>query len=124
MVFSHLTFVSLFLPITLALYLVARQSARNLALVVASAVFYVWGGRKAIVLVLMSIAVNFSLGKAITAAEPPRRQQLIRWSVACNLFVLIVFKYLDFVLENVNALTGPLLGLRIPEPHLPLPLGI
>ncbi len=122
MVFSNLTFVCLFLPILLAVYHGAPHSARNLVLVIASMIFYTWGGRLAIVLVLTSIAVNFMVGRAIAAAEGDRRTRLIRWSVAGNLLVLIVFKYADFLVENVNWLLDGLW--TIPQPRIPLPLGI
>ena len=124
MVFSNLTFVCLFLPIVLALYHGAPHSARNLVLVVASMVFYVWGGRVAIVLVLVSIAVNFMLGRAIAAADAERRTRLIRWSVAGNLLVLIVFKYADFLVDNANVVLAAFGDWKIPDPKLPLPLGI
>src|ERR1700687_2905657 len=124
MVFSNLTFVCLFLPITLAIYFIARDSARNLVLVGASVAFYVWGGRVAIVLVLVSIAVNFALGRAISDAAPARRKRLISWSVAGNLFVLIIFKYADFFVDNLNVLLETFGSSKIPNPNIPLPLGI
>jgi alginate O-acetyltransferase complex protein AlgI len=68
--------------------------------------------------------VNFHLGQAIAAAGPERRVRLIRWSVAGNLFVLIVFKYLDFVVDNVNIVLDAYWHWRIPSPHVPLPIGI
>ena len=68
MVFSNLTFVCLFLPITLALYFNSPKWLHNAVLVLASIVFYIWGGRVAIFLVLISIAVNFCLGQAIASA--------------------------------------------------------
>src|SRR5436309_2506946 len=61
MVFSSLTFVCLFLPTALAAYFMAPQAARNAVLVAASIVFYVWGGRIAILLILVSVTVNFAL---------------------------------------------------------------
>ena len=124
MVFSNLTFVCLFLPIVLALYHGAPHSVRNLVLVVASMAFYVWGGRIAIVLVLVSIAVNFMLGRAIAAADAERRTRLIRWSVAGNLLVLIIFKYADFLADNANVVLAAFGDWKIPDPKLPLPLGI
>src|SRR3954464_4114311 len=124
MVFSNLTFVCLFLPITLALYFSSPKWLHNTVLVAASIVFYIWGGRIAIVLVLVSIAVNFHLGQAIAGAGPERRGRLIRYSVAGNLFVLIVFKYLDFVVENANVVLDTYLHWKIPSPHIPLPIGI
>src|SRR6516164_5218799 len=107
MVFSNLTFVCLFLPIVLAAYFTAPQAARNAVLVVASMVFYVWGGRIAIVLVVVSVSVNFALGQAIADAEPIRRHRLISWSIAGNLLVLIIFKYTDFIIDNINAIVEP-----------------
>ena len=68
MVFSNLTFVCLFLPITLALYFSSPKWLHNTVLVLASIVFYIWGGRVAVILVLISIAVNFHLGQAIASA--------------------------------------------------------
>jgi hypothetical protein len=124
MVFSSLTFVCLFLPIVLALYFSAPQSARNIILVAASAVFYVWGGRIAIVLIAISIAVNFALGQAIATAAPHRRHQLISWSVAGNLLVLIIFKYADFIVDNINVVLDAYWNYKLPNPNIPLPLGI
>jgi alginate O-acetyltransferase complex protein AlgI len=124
MVFRNLTFVCLFLPITLALYFMAPVSARNTVLALASVIFYIWGGRAAIVLIAASIAVNFALGQAISAAKDNRRRRLIAWSVAGNLLVLIVFKYADFLVDNINLLLEGFWNSRIPSPHLPLPLGI
>src|SRR6476660_5554633 len=79
MVFSNLTFVCLFLPITLALYFSSPKWLHNAVLVAASIVFYIWGGRIAIVLVLVSIAVNFHLGQAIAASDAELRDRLIRY---------------------------------------------
>ncbi len=124
MVFSNLTFVCLFLPITLALYFSSPKRLHNAVLVFASIVFYIWGGRIAIVLVLVSIAVNFHLGQAIAASDTERRDRLIRYSVAGNLFVLIVFKYLDFVVDNLNVVLDAYWHWKIPSPHIPLPIGI
>jgi alginate O-acetyltransferase complex protein AlgI len=124
MVFSNLTFVCLFLPLVLALYHGAPHSIRNLVLVVASMVFYVWGGRVALLLVVVSIALNFMVGKAIAAADGERRTRLIRWSVAGNLLVLIVFKYADFLVDNANWMLAGFGGWQLPSPRLPLPLGI
>jgi alginate O-acetyltransferase complex protein AlgI len=124
MVFSSLTFVCLFLPAVIAAYFIAPKSARNLVLVVASVIFYVWGARIAILLVLVSVTVNFALGQAIAAAVPVRRHRLISWSVAGNLLVLIIFKYTDFLIDNINSIIEPIWNWRIPALAIPLPLGI
>src|SRR5271166_1719801 len=114
MVFSNLTFVCLFLPSVLAAYFIAPQSARNMVLVAASVVFYVWGAQIAILLIAASVTVNFALGQAIAAADPARRRRLIGWSVAGNLLVLIIFKYTNFIVDNVNSIAEPLWSWRVP----------
>jgi alginate O-acetyltransferase complex protein AlgI len=124
MVFSNLTFVCLFLPSVLAAYFMAPQSARNMVLVAASVAFYVWGAQIAILLIAVSVSVNFALGQAIAAADAARRHQLIGWSVAGNLLVLIIFKYTNFIIDNVNSMVDPLWNWRVPNPAIPLPLGI
>src|SRR5271166_1191068 len=124
MVFSNLTFVCLFLPSVLAVYFVAPQSARNLVLVAASVIFYVWGAQIAILLIVASVTVNFALGQAIAAADTVRRHRLIGWSVAGNLLVLVIFKYTNFIVDNVNSVVDPLWSWRVPNPVIPLPLGI
>ncbi len=124
MVFSNLTFVCLFLPGWLAVYFLAPQHARNLVLVAASVVFYVWGGRIAIVLIAVSIAANFALGNALSVADAARRHRLICWSVAGNLLILIIFKYTNFIIDNVNNILDAFWDWKLPNPRIPLPLGI
>jgi alginate O-acetyltransferase complex protein AlgI len=124
MVFSNLTFVCLFLPSWLAVYFLAPQHARNLVLVAASVVFYVWGGRIAILLIAISIAANFALGNALSVADAARRHRLICWSVAGNLLILIIFKYTNFIIDNINSVLDTFWNWKLPNPHIPLPLGI
>ena len=124
MVFSNLTFVCLFLPGWLAVYFLAPQHARNLVLVAASVVFYVWGGRIAILLIAVSIAVNFALGNALSVADAARRHRLICWSVAGNLLILIIFKYTNFIIDNINGILDAFWDWKLPNPQIPLPLGI
>ena len=45
-----------------------------------------------------SVAVNFQFGRFIDRAAGASRHQLIAATIALNLFVLIVFKYSDFIL--------------------------
>src|SRR5689334_15147695 len=73
---------------------------------------------------LDSIAANFHLGQAIASAGAARRDRLIRWSVAGNLLILIIFKYLDFVVDNANAVLDAYWHWKMPSAHIPLPIGI
>ena len=125
MIFSSPTFICLFLPLVLGLYLLLPKTLNNIVLVVASLVFYAWGDPiAALLLIIPSIGINFQLGKLIDAASGARRRRLIVAAVAFNLAILIVFKYSQFIISNLNALLGTVSDLAIPKPDITLPLGI
>ena len=71
-----------------------------------------------------SVAVNFQFGRFIDRAKGASRHQLIAAMVALNLLVLIVFKYSDFIVANINFLLDKVDLLQVPQPHLTLPLGL
>ena len=124
MVFSNLTFVCLFLPAVLVAYFLGPKSWRNGVLVVASVIFYAWGGPIALVLIGISIAANFAVGLKLDEARGAERRRILITAVAGNLLVLIVFKYANFIIENVNDLLALLGARQLPNPRIPLPLGI
>ena len=67
MVFSSLFFVFGFLPLALALYYLVPMKAKNLMLLVVSLVFYAWGEPVYVVLMVLSIAINYAAGREIGA---------------------------------------------------------
>lgn len=62
MVFSSLVFLWIFLPLCIIGYYLIRKEYRNTLLLVASLIFYAWGEPIYILLMLLSILVNFFLG--------------------------------------------------------------
>ncbi|MCB9674885.1 MAG: MBOAT family protein [Alphaproteobacteria bacterium] len=144
MVFSSPTFLFAFLPVALALYLVAGRRLRSLVLTLVSYLFYGWANPAFVLLMLFSTAVDYALGRAMVwglprhadgglpALDPegPRTagQRRALWaSVATNLGLLAFFKYFDFGVENYRALAD-MTGLPGLDPslvlHVTLPLGI
>jgi alginate O-acetyltransferase complex protein AlgI len=69
MVFCSPTFVFLFLPFVVIVYLALGREARNIALLTASLIFYAWGEGIYLLVLLGSIAMNHLFGLAI--APPP-----------------------------------------------------
>ena len=121
MLFSSSIFLFIFLPaVLLGYYLLRGQRARNLLLLGASLLFYAWGEPVYVFLMLFSICANYLLGRGIDARRGGGRKTLLILAVVLNLGLLFVFKYLDFTIENLNAL----LGLQIPPVELSLPIGI
>ena len=139
MLFTEPTFLFLFLPILLALYFVTdiarggRQAGvhgtyGNVLLLVASVIFYATGGGSFTWLVLASIAFNYWMAIAVDRAggrSAARRRLAV--AVTINLIVLGVFKYANFIADNVNALVSAVGLARAPVLNIPrvlLPIGI
>lgn len=118
MVFSSGTFLFLFLPLVLLLYynpFFKGRSFRNILLFLASILFYAWGEPVYVLLMLLSILVNWLLGLAIRAGW--NAKLAVTLAVIYNLAILFLFKYYDFAVTNCNNflnLSLPLLGLELP----------
>ena len=103
MVFSDIVFISLFLPITLiGYYLVfgkCNVSVRNNWLLLASLLFYAWGEPIYVLLMIVSIVVNWLLGIWVEPnAKTPKGSHILAVACAFNLGMLFVFKYLSWLL--------------------------
>jgi len=121
MVFSSLNFLFLFLPLVMLCYFFAPRRLRNGVLFLFSLVFYAWGEPIYVVLMLFSTLVDYTHGIWVDKHRgTPKAKAALLSSVIINLSLLFVFKYSDFVVLNLNAL----LGTAIPQPNLPLPIGI
>jgi len=115
MLFSSITFLYFFLPITLILYYLAPWKWKNHILLIASLVFYVSGEPRYIVLLLFSAFVGWLHGLGFQ--KKPGSKAILASGVFWNLAFLLFFKYADFLIGSVNGLLGtqiPLLGLRLP----------
>ena len=65
MLFSSLTFLFAFLPLTIGLYFIVKDKYKNHVLLVASLIFYAWGEPVYIFLMLGSVAVNYAGARLI-----------------------------------------------------------
>ena len=120
--FSSLPFLFGFLPITLVIYFAVPLRWRNLALLLASLVFYGWGEPVYISIMVLSILIDYTHGLLVEKYRS--RNKLARWfvaeSVLLNLGLLGFFKYWDFFAANLSLIPG----ISIPALGLPLPIGI
>jgi len=124
MVFSSILFLFLFLPLTLVLYLVAGRRLRNALLLLASLLFYAWGEKGYVLLMLASILVNFFIGRRIdAAADLQKRKYLVVAAVCLNLAPLLFFKYTAFLAglaDDMMGCFGLASSLEISPLHLPI----
>jgi alginate O-acetyltransferase complex protein AlgI len=121
MVFSSVTFLFYFLPAFLLVY--CLLPCRNVTILVASIMFYAWGEARYLPLLLAYILLNYAFGLAL-----PRRPSgvpiLLWFGVAANLGMLFYFKYLGFVVGQIDAALTALALPPVPEVDVGLPLGI
>ena len=119
MVFSSPIFLFVFLPATYLGYrLLPGLAWRNAWLTLASLVFFSFGQLPYLALLLVSVAINYLFGLWLQMGS--RRRLAAGLAAAANLLLLGVFKYVDFVLSTLNALTGAGLALT----GIVLPIGI
>ena len=121
MVFSSLHFLFIFLVLVLLLYYIAPRGIRNAILFLFSLIFYAWGEPVYVFLMIFSTLTDYLHGILIDKYRGTgKAKAALISSVVTNLIMLGVFKYSDFVVMNLNAL----FGLSLPQPNLPLPIGI
>ncbi len=122
MVFSSLTFVFTFLPITLLLYFISPKKIKNITLLIASLIFYAWGEPVYIFLMIFSSIVDYIHGLLIEKYrdDDKKARLIVLSSIVINLSLLAFFKYSDFLIENVNYL----FSIDFAQLRLPLPIGI
>ena len=122
MVFSSLSFLTLFLPLTLAAYYVSPRRARNAVLFAVSLVFYAWGEPVYVLLMLFSALSDYAHGLLLEKwdGRPGLRRAALVSSVCINLGLLGFFKYAGLAVSTLNSA----LGTSLPVPAVALPIGI
>ncbi|WDV45493.1 MBOAT family protein [Clostridiaceae bacterium M8S5] len=124
MVFSSITFLFYFLPMALILYYVSPKQIRNFVLFIVSLFFYAWGEPKYIILMLLSTIVDYTNGilidNAFSKGKNRQAKLFLILSIVINLGLLCIFKYLNFLIANVNNIFGLSKGFC----KIVLPIGI
>jgi alginate O-acetyltransferase complex protein AlgI len=122
LVFSSLTFLFAYLPLTLAVYFLAPLRWRNLVLLVVSLFFYGWGEPVYILIMLASILIDYTHGLLVEKyrTDDKKARRFVGQSVVFNLLLLGFFKYWDFFTVNLSNLSG----VDLPQLGLSLPIGI
>ena len=122
MLFSSITFLFIFLPLTLLLYYLVPFRMKNYVMLAASLIFYAWGEPVYIILMILSIILNYFCGQDIYEKRDNARamKMSLMFGVVMNLLILGFFKYYGLLMDTVNAI----LPIDIPYRVLALPIGI
>jgi len=122
MVFSTSIFLFFFLPIVIIGYYLLKENLRIAFLLLASLFFYAWGEPKYILVMLLSIVINYSFGILINKYINNRlfSKILLITAIALNLGILFYFKYFNFTLNTINIFFNTSFVFR----NIVLPIGI
>ncbi|WP_406944958.1 MBOAT family O-acyltransferase [Halobacillus sp. SY10] len=118
MVFSNLVFLFCFLPAVILIYFLSPRALKNIILLMASLFFYAWGEPIYILLMLFSIHMNYFLGRWL--GQSSNKKLFLSMAIIGNLLILFFFKYIDFLIRNVNYIFDT----SYQPLELPLPIGI
>lgn len=113
MLFNSYGFIFFFLPFTLLVFfIIARRSHESAIvwLVLASLFFYGWWNPVYLLLILLSMGVNFGFGELLGSAhklgEAARGKYYLTVGIIFNLGLLGYFKYAGFLADNLNIIVG------------------
>ena len=121
MLFSSISFLYYFLPITLTVYFICKNKYRNIILLISSLFFYFYGEPKYTILMLISAFSAYVHGILIDKFRDKKYSKVFLVSgVSINLGILVVFKYGDFIIKNINYIFSSNINLL----RLTLPIGI
>ncbi|HZK28663.1 MAG TPA: MBOAT family O-acyltransferase, partial [Clostridia bacterium] len=121
MLFSSLTFLYYFLPAVLIVYYGVPRRLKNAVLLIASLLFYAWGEPRFVVIMVLTAMTGYLAGLVIDRLNSKKgRQVALAVSMAVCLSPLLLFKYGNFFVTNVNTV----LPGALPALNLVLPIGV
>jgi alginate O-acetyltransferase complex protein AlgI len=104
-VFASFLFLFWFLPAFLPTYFAMPKRWRNLALTLGSLAFYGWWRPHYVLLMLVSVAIDYVAARAMGTPDHRRNRRLWLWlSIASNLGLLGWFKYANLFVGTWNDL--------------------
>lgn len=118
MLFSSITFIYYFLPILLLIYFIVPKKIKNLTLLIFSLIFYFLGEPKYIIVLLLSCIINYVISKLMKYKK--YKKALLILAIIYNVGQLLVFKYTDFFIDNINNIFNT----NISFMYIVMPIGI
>lgn len=119
MVFSSIDFIFRFLIIFLIAYFITPDKFKNVTLLIASLIFYAFGEPKYVLLMMLSIIINYGL--TILMEKSDKRKLVLVVAVTFDVAMLFVFKYANFFIDSINGIAGAEV---IKNVNITLPIGI
>jgi alginate O-acetyltransferase complex protein AlgI len=124
MLFNSIEF-AIFFPIVAAIYFILPQRLQTIHLLVASSIFYMAFIPAYILILALTILVDYTAGIFLEKTQGRLRFLLLTASVVVTCLILFVFKYFFFFMDNVVGFAG-LMGWQLSRPviDVALPIGL
>lgn len=124
MLFNSLQFIFFFIVVSL-LYYQLRHRGRIWLLLLASCYFYAVFKPIYILILFVTIVVDYFAGIWIEKSEGRKRKRILILSLITNIGFLAIFKYYNFINQNLTFILH-LVGIQNPIPDYPieLPIGL
>lgn len=123
MLFSDLFFLFFFMPLCCILYYIAKDiKQKNSVLIIFSLFFYAFGEPVKVLFLLLSVGINYIVGLLIAddKARGKSGKGFLIIGLLFDIGMLGVFKYTDFLIDNINGIFGT----SIAHSGIVMPLGI
>ena len=121
MLFYTVPYLLFFLPIKILFFFLGKKFKLDLKIILIflSIFFYSWWNIYYLPIILFSIFLNYFFYKKLISNKL-KKKKLLLLAIVLNILLLVVFKYTDFIIENINLLFSTDFNYL----NLPFPLAI
>jgi len=123
MLFHSSVFLLIFLPTIFCLFFLANKFTKidsKVILILSGLIFYGWWNIYLAPLIIISILFNFYLSQHLIKNGSFSKKKILLLTISLNIIFLIIFKYLDFLILNINYIFNT----NLDYINLPFPLAM
>ena len=119
MLFTSISFLYYFLPALIIIYYITPKKYKNIILLIASLLFYLYGEPKYVFLMIAEIIIAY-IGAILIDKYKNQSKSILIATLFIHVFLLIIFKYTDFIIQTINDISNANIKLL----NIALPIGI
>lgn len=119
MLFTSISFLYYFLPSLIIIYFITPKKYKNIILLIASLLFYLYGEPKYVFLMIAEIIIAY-IGTILIDKYKNQSKNILITTLFIHVFLLIIFKYTDFIIQTINDISNANIKLL----NIALPIGI
>lgn len=102
MLFNSYNYILIFLPVVLFFFFFLNNSFTKIILSFFSIIFILYDSYYSCFLLLVSLLINFFFSQLIIKNIFNSKRLFFYLSILFNILILLLFKYLNFIINNIN----------------------